>query len=99
MTERHKNIISSNYEELVKLNPDRVMVTLTAQKIISFEDQDDIHLEKTRTKKAEALLALLRRKEDRAYYVLIDALEKSSNPDLAGILEMAGGIVTVVNYM
>ena len=97
MTKKHKDIIKSKYEELVNLNADRVMVTLIAQEIITFEDQDDINSEKTRTKKAETLLALLRKKEDRAYYVLINALEKSGSPDLAGILEMAGRMVTVVN--
>ena len=97
MTERHKNIISSKYEKLVNLNADGVMMTLITQEIITFEDKEDINSEKTRTKKAEALLALLRRKEDRAYYALIDALKKSGSPDLARILEVAGGIVIVVN--
>ena len=96
MTGKHKNIITSKYEELVNLNADRVMVTLIAQKMITFEDQDDVNSEKTRTNKAVALLALLRRKEDRAFYVLIDALEKSGSRDLARILEVAGGIVSVV---
>ena len=63
MTKKHKDIIKSKYEELVNLNADRVMVTLIAQEIITFEDQDDINSEKTRTKKAEALLALLRKKK------------------------------------
>ena len=97
MTEKHKNIILTNYDKLVNLNADRVMVTLIAQKIITFEDQEDINSEKTRTKRAEALLALLRRKEDRAYYVLIDALEKNGSPDLARILKMADGMIFVVN--
>ena len=82
MAEKHKNIITSKYEELVNLNADRVMVTLIAQGMITFEDQDDINSEKTRTKKVETLLALLLNKQDHAYHVLIDALKNSGSPDL-----------------
>ena len=97
MTEKHKNIISSNYEELVKLNADHVMVPLVSARIITFEDQDDVNSKTTRREKAKKLLALLLDKPDSAYSVLIDALRKSGSPQLARILEIAGGLVIVVS--
>ena len=97
MTGRHKDIIASNYEKLGNLDADRVMVTLVSQSIITFDDQEKIKAEKTSTGRAEALLQLLVKRQDRGFYVLIDALEKSGSPDLATILKMAGEIVIVVN--
>ena len=84
MTGKHQGIIKSNYHKLVNLNADGVMRTLIAQKIITFEDQEDIISKETRTKKAEALLHLLVKRQDGAFYVLIDALKKSGSPDLPG---------------
>ena len=97
MTERHKNIISSNYEKLENLDADRVMVTLTSEGIITFDDKEEINSEKTSKRKAGALLHILVKRQDRGFYVLIDALKKSGSPDLARILKRAGGMVIVVN--
>ena len=97
MTEKHKNIITSKYEKLVNLNAESVMVPLVSEGIITFRDHEHIRSEKTSTEKAEALLQLLVKRQDRGFYVLIDALKKCGSPDLARVLEMAGGIVIVVN--
>ena len=97
MTERHKNIIASNYEKLENLDADRVMVPLTSEGIITFDDKEEINSEKTSKRKAGALLHMLVKRQDRGFYVLIDALKKSGSPDLARILKMAGGMVIVVN--
>ena len=97
MTEEHKNIISSNYEKLVNLNAESVMVPLVSRSIITLDDQEKIKSEKTSKQQAQALLQLLVKRQDRAFHVLIDALTKSGSPDLAVILEMAGAMITVVN--
>ena len=97
MTERHKNIITSNYEKLENLNANRVTVPLVTEGIITFDDQEKIKSEKTSKEQAQALLHLLVKRQDLAFYVLTDALKKSGSPDLARILEMAGGMVIVVN--
>ena len=97
MTEKHKNIITSKYEKLVNLNANSVMVPLVTEGIITFDDQEKIKSEKTSKEQAQALLHLLVKRQDCAFYVLIDALEKSGSPDLARILKMAGGVVSVVN--
>ena len=97
MTEKHKNIITSNYEELVSLNAEQVMTTLLSKGIITSEDLEDINSKETRRKKASSLLNLLLSKQDRAYDVMIDALKKHGNPELALILDMAGGKVIVVS--
>ena len=97
MTEKHKNIITSKYEKLVNLNADSVMVPLVSGGIITFDDREKIKSEKTSKEQAQTLLHLLVKRQDRAFYVLIDALEKSGSPDLARILGMAGGTVSVTN--
>ena len=99
MTEKHKKIITSNYEGLVALNAEQVMTTLLSDGIITPEDQEDINSKETRTKKAKALLDLLLNKQDRAYGVLRGALKKHGNPELALILDEAGGQVIVVSEM
>ena len=96
MTERHKNIIRSNYEKLGNLDADRVMVLLVSEGIVTFDVHEKIKSEKTSKEKAEALLQLLVKRQDRGFYVLIAALEKTGSPDLARVLKMAGGIVIVV---
>ena len=96
MTEKHKKIITSNYEKLDKLNAEQVMATLLSDGIITLKDKEDINSEGTRTKKAWALLDLLLNKQDCAYGVLIDALNKHGSPELARILDMAGGGVILV---
>ena len=97
MTEKHKKIIKSNYGKLVNLNAESVMLSLVSEDIITFEDREKINSEATTRKKAEELLALLVKRQDHAFYVLMGALQKSGSPELARILEMAGGIVNVVN--
>ena len=96
MTEKHKKIIKSNYEKLVNLNAESVMLPLVSADIITFDDRAKINSEATTSKKAEELLALLVKRQDRAFYVLIDALKKGGSPDLARILDMAGRIGSVV---
>ena len=59
MTEKHKNIITSNYEKLGNLDADRVMVPLISGGIITLEDKEEISSEKTSKRKAGALLHLL----------------------------------------
>ena len=97
MTDSHKKIITSNYENLLRLNADNVRRTLFSEGIITLDEHDAIKSEKSSTDKAEALLQLLMRKQDRAFFVLIAALKKYGSPELARILEMAGGMVIVDN--
>ena len=94
MTEKHKDTITSNYEKLENLNADRVMVSLVSEGIITFDDQEKIKSEKTSKEQAQALLHLLVKRQDRAFYVLTDALKKCGSPELARILEMAGRTVS-----
>ena len=97
MTGKHKNIITSNHEKLVNLNPDSLLVRLVSDGIITIDDQEKIKSENTSKEKVETLLHLLVKRQDRGFYVLIDVLKKSGSPDLARILEMAGGMVIVAN--
>ena len=46
MTEKHKNVIMSNYEKLENLKADRVIVPLVSEGIITFDDQEKIKSEK-----------------------------------------------------
>ena len=86
MTEKHKTIIRSNFAKLVNLNAESVMVPLVTKGILTFNDRECINSATTSQRKAEELLALLVKREDRGFYVLIDALQQSGNPELARLL-------------
>ena len=90
MTEKHKRIIKSNFDKLVNLNAGSVMVDLVAKDIFTFHEQEHVNAESTSQQKANELLTMLVKKQDRGFYVLIAALEKRGNPELARILERAG---------
>lgn len=91
MTEKHKTIIKSHLEQLENLNAECVMKSCVAKDIITLDEREGINKENaTSTRKASALLTLLVRKQDQAFYVLMDALKDCASPELARILERAG---------
>lgn len=92
MTEKHKGIIRDNWEELTtNLAPDGMLNKLVAEDIISFQEQEELLAEQPAShKRARALLALLVKRPDKAFYVLIEACGKYNMPHLAKLLKDAG---------
>ena len=92
MTEKHKKIITSNLSKLGNLNADGVMIILVENGIFTVDEMAEVDAKPTPTMKAIFLMRLLLRKQDRGFYILIDALKNKGSPELASILEMGGGI-------
>ena len=93
MTDRHKNIIRCNWSKLCDnlTNITGLCGALLEANIITFNEQEDILKSiDTDADKAHNLLNRLRKKEDRAYYVLIEACEKNAMPHVVNILRKAG---------
>ena len=90
MTEKHKNILMSNYKKLVNLNAGDVMDSLIERGIITSGERKSIYSQGESKDRSRALLDFLVDRQDDAFNALIEALKESGSPDLAGILEREG---------
>ena len=88
MTAKHKEILRKNYETLVTdMNPDRVVIILYSELILSDPDVELIRAERTMTEKNLALLDAIRRNEDKAFYAFKRALHSSEQHHLGNLLK------------
>lgn len=91
MTVKHVDIITRFFEQLANnLTADGMLNKLVAESIITITEQEEILIERVTSKRAGVLLRLLLKREDRTFYVLIEALRKYTMPHLAKLLEDAG---------
>lgn len=91
MTSRHKLIITENFDVLAEdLSSHKVLNKFVAKQIIDSTELESF-LEMSPGKRATQLLMLLLKREDRAFYVLIEACKKYNMSHLAKLLEDAGG--------
>lgn len=88
MTDQHKNIIRSNFDTLAdNLIIDCILNMLLAKSIITEREQKELS---SGANNPERLLCLLLTREDRGFYVLIDACKKYNMPHLANLLIEGG---------
>ena len=100
MTEKHKTIIRKQLEQLVNLSAENIVTKLVSEDIITVDDMEAILVgHTTHTDKARALLMLLLKKEDQAFYVLIIALRDKTMRHLARLLEDAGTHTTCTSIL
>lgn len=91
MTDKHKDILTRNYDTLtMHLTADIMLNKLMAEGIITIGEHEDLLTAVTSSNRAGALLRLLLKKEDRAFYVLIQACKVYAIPYLAWLLDNEG---------
>lgn len=91
MTDKHRQIIRDNWTILsADLTPEGVLDKLVAKQIIHPDEHEELLEEKRKRKRVQALLHLLRKREDKAFYVLIEACDEFNMPHLAKRLKDAG---------
>lgn len=86
MTEEHKKIIRNNFDTLTEnIRVNGILGKLLAEGTIGPDEQ-----EKLCHGSPDELLRLVMKREDRGFYVLIDACDKKCMPHLANLLKDAG---------
>lgn len=91
MTDKHVKIITDNWERLAgDLTTDGVLDKLLAKGIMHSSEHEELLEEKSTRKRVQGLLHLLRKREDKAFYVLIEACSEFNMPHLAKLLKDAG---------
>ena len=91
MSQRHKEIITRQFKELVEnLNTESILPTLVSEAIITVDEVEQIMKQSTRRLQAMELVQLLLRKEDRAFNVLVTACKENAMRHIANCLEKAG---------
>ena len=91
MTERHILCIEDNFDTLAeRLNVNEVLNKFRAAKILTRDEWDELRRLPAGRERAESFLDRLTRKEDKAFYILIEALEGTCQAHLANILKNAG---------
>ena len=97
MSQRHKDIITRHFKELVEnLNAASILPTLVQEAIITFDEMEKIETQSTKQHQAKELVKLVHKKEDRAFYVLIASCREKTMPHIANLLEEAGIIFPCV---
>ena len=90
MDEKHRKLLKIVKEELVRdMDPEEVLLKMSASFVFSDKDEDEIKSEPTRRRKCEALLRILPTKGSKAYDSLKQALEEYQ-PHLANLIIEAG---------
>lgn len=92
MTDDQINILMDKVDALPeKLMPDNILDYLVQKKIVTVEEQGQLHnFYEAKPFRAISLVRLLTTKQDEAFYVLIQACKECSMPHLAKLLEDAG---------
>lgn len=97
MTDKHKGIITKNFEVLASnLTPDNMLNNLVSEEVINTDEQEELLRENSTTNRAGKLLRLLLKREDRTFCVLIEACKKYSMAFLGKLLEDAGRLHSVL---
>ena len=91
MSDKHKEIIRSLFPELEDLCVDSLLSTFYSKGIITKEEMEELgDANITSRNRARKFLLLLIRREDWAFYVLLESCRKKAMPHLAKMLEDAG---------
>lgn len=86
MTDAHKKTINRNFDVLTEgLLVDRVFNKLISESVITNNEHDNI-CQQLPTERAGALLRLILKRDDQAFYVLKEACEKYDMQQLANLL-------------
>lgn len=101
MTKDHKDILKKHFPEIVQnITPGVLIRKLVAENILSPEEQQELNAEKVDVKRAEQLLQLLLKREDRGFDVFEGECRKSCQHHVANLLvaESTGKGLHTRNY-
>ncbi|CAG5130620.1 unnamed protein product [Candidula unifasciata] len=78
MNAQEWNKLRKNWDSLMDLIPDDIIVQLFTKDVINFKDKEELKTEKTNSRKMDKLLTILSSKppEKKAYNALLEALDK-----------------------
>ena len=100
MTEEHKDILRRNHATIcANMVVGSILPVLVAETIITPREKEAIEVLITNEDKADQLLRLLMKRQDGAFYGLINALQTNSMPHLARMLEEGEKPLRTVSFI
>ena len=100
MTDKHQTVITEKLETLVNsLSPDPILVKLVASGIFTMREKRKVQALSTLDERADELLSLLVRKQDKAFYVFIKACEENNMEHIAHALRRAGNYLVACMFL